>query len=34
MPDPSRPQLSEEADLPLIVEETLETSEPLAAPVR
>jgi hypothetical protein len=34
MPDPSRPQLSEEADLPLIVEETLETSELLAAPVR
>jgi hypothetical protein len=33
MPDPSHPELTEEADLPAVVEETVETSEPLAVPL-
>lgn len=33
MPDPSQPQLEEEADLPALVEESLETSVPVAAPL-
>ena len=33
MPDPSQPQLSEEADLPVtVLTEDLEPSEPLAVP--
>ncbi|HXG10076.1 MAG TPA: hypothetical protein VNK04_09830 [Gemmataceae bacterium] len=34
MPDPSRPQLTEEADLPLPVTEELEPSEPLLVPLK
>ena len=33
MADPTHPHLTEEADLPIVVEESLETSEPLAVPV-
>ena len=32
--DPSRPQLTEEADLPLPVTEELEPSEPLLVPLK
>jgi hypothetical protein len=32
MPDPTQPELSEEAELPLAEEEVLEIAEPLAAP--
>ncbi len=33
MPDPTQPQLVEEADLPVAVEELVETQEPVAEPV-
>lgn len=33
MLDPSRPQLTEQADLPIAVEEIVETLEPVGAPV-
>jgi hypothetical protein len=34
MPDPSRPRLSEQADVPITVSEELETSDPLVVPVK
>ena len=33
MPDPTDSHLTEEADLPVVVEESLETSEPIVAPL-
>jgi hypothetical protein len=33
MADPTKPHLTEEADLPVVVEETIETSEPVLAPI-
>lgn len=34
MPDPSRPQLREQADLPITISEELEVSEPLVVPAK